>query len=148
MPSRDWQADWDFLCHLKETYQYCGDSDVPIVYIPWVIDFGEYWLQRVRELETQCAAMRETLQGLAYSDGHFRGECTVFRCHPVCEKARKALSGNAGRELLERIKKLEAVVEAARGVVDVISVWPSIFKYHPKTVKLNEALAALDKKEG
>ncbi|BCV23316.1 hypothetical protein [Gelria sp. Kuro-4] len=48
--------------------------------------------QRVRKLEAQVAAMREALEGLMYSDGHFRGECSAFRCHPTCEKARKALA--------------------------------------------------------
>lgn len=108
MSKRDWEKDWQRL------NEYL-DAEEPNFDFPYfAANALPYWMERVKELEAQCAVMREALEGLAYSDGHFRGECSSFKCHPTCEKAQKVLSGKAGKALLERMAKLEAVAEAVR----------------------------------
>jgi hypothetical protein len=109
-----------------------------------------YWLERVRELEAQVAVMRDALLNI-----NELGNCDkcgqTYVLYDTADAKHKALSTTAGRELLERVKKLEAVAEAAQEFLDTISLaertgadvimppvqWQALYK-------LREALAALD----
>jgi len=79
-------------------------------------------LKRLEEIEAQCAAMREALErvvkvGVGQTDAsfsHMTSEDCSF-CEEKDEIAEAALAENeAGRTLLERLHRLEAVAEAAR----------------------------------
>lgn len=80
---------------------------------------------RNRELEAQCAAMREALQeaiSLLKGEKKFSEDLTIWgpggyniaRIDAATARGEEALSNDAGRALLERMAKLEAVVEAAQ----------------------------------
>lgn len=93
------------------------------VHPSWVLEIGaqraraEAAEARVRELESQCAAMREALVELrewieagtpvdaAIELEEWRSRCTT------------ALSSDAGRALLERVEALERVAEAAMALI-------------------------------
>jgi len=78
-------------------------------------------LDEIEQLQAQVAVMREALENIPYNeygeslreglDGH--GAWETF-CETCGEHVRQALSTNAGREMLERMRKLEQVAEAAR----------------------------------
>jgi len=129
--------DPDFIAHTRE--------DVP-------------WLRQiVRELLAQYAAMQEPLEWLASieecGDGFVVGdpmnEEHAKHC-PECQAilaARKALQFEAGRELLDRLDKLERVAEAARAYVALGREFSEIdpIKESAKRFRaLEEALAALE----
>lgn len=64
-----------------------------------------YWLQRVKELEAQAVVMREALEWVDMYTRRWTGRSEV-------PKLTEALSSSAGRDLLERIRKLEAAAVA------------------------------------
>lgn len=208
MSERDWQKDWEFLQRLKEATSGCSgwrpNEDVPMIGVPWVVDFGEHWLQRVRELEAKWLAEAEEKIRLRYDKTQLEEQVRkleaqaavlrkslengkpVFRrvCEIYCETlerrkngvdlnrliddfkyaiqdatdawiniANQALSATAGRELLERVEKLEAVAEAARKFTTTALIGPPTLdnlldwcKWAGIAVReLEEALAALKK---
>lgn len=64
--------------------------------------------QRIAELEAQCAAMRQIIE--KYQEPHNQyAPCTCDRC----EAAAGILAGDAGKSLLDELKKLRAVADAA-----------------------------------
>lgn len=74
---------------------------------------GWKMLERLKELETTCAAYRQALEQVD-------GPCTAGygdpeTCGPGCDqcRARKALSQTAGQAVAERMRLLECVAEAA-----------------------------------
>ena len=80
------------------------------------------------------------------SDGHGYEMQEVAK-----DKARRILQSNAGRTLLERLHKLEAVAKAAREYLHdfdaLVRDEPTIYRYEPgedKTWRLRKALAALE----
>ncbi|GEA16739.1 hypothetical protein E308F_29850 [Moorella sp. E308F] len=74
------------------------------------------------ELEAQCAAMREALeQALPYFKLQNNGEKIKWPW-VVKENILRVLSNDVGKALLERMAKLEAVVEAAKEAKNVIKM--------------------------
>lgn len=74
---------------------------------------------KVEELEAQVATMREALESLlvymkGYAEGLRRKYQKRTEVDDLLDKYGKALSTTAGREMLERVRKLERVAEAAR----------------------------------
>jgi len=71
-----------------------------------------YWLTKYRELEKESAAIREAVKYLLpYLQRDFpwcENQCRAFRVE------QQALSSTAGKALLDRLAKAEAVVEAAK----------------------------------
>lgn len=117
--------------------------------------------QKTQELLAQCAAMREPLEWLASIDecgdgfvvGNPMNEEHVKHC-PECQAilaARKALQSNTGRDLLDRLRRLEAVAKAAREYLHDIDApilnQPTIYPYksgEDKSWRLRQALAVLE----
>lgn len=135
MPERNWEKDWE-ICkkatpgpwyaiphpeYKNASWRVDTSPDVPwasfgqLAYMSeedarFVAEAREalpYYLQRVQELEAQCAIMRkhvkEAIDFLNYGDLAIAKECL-----------NDALSDNVGRTLQEKIEKLEAVVEAVK----------------------------------
>lgn len=102
MSKRDWNVDWAYIQKLQNKIGISAVSIPPSMFV----DFGEYWLQQVRELEAQCVAMREALLNI-----NELGNCDkcgqTYVLHDIADIKHKALSATAGLELLERMKKLE-----------------------------------------
>lgn len=76
-------------------------------------------VQKVKELEAQAVAMREALtEALSLIDPiTLHNNCPCRECvedRRIYQRINEALSSSAGRDLLEWLKKLEAVTEAAR----------------------------------
>jgi hypothetical protein len=102
--------------------------------------------------------MREALEELAIAPPVFSDErldyVEIQVAKASLEETQKILQSDAGRELLERVKKLEAVAEAAQEFLDAVDLaertgadvimppvqWQALYK-------LKQALAALDKEE-
>lgn len=112
-----------------------------------------YWLRRVQELEAQVAAMREIIESarddLLLIDGSSDPESLI---DDALEKLENALSTTAGKEMLERVKKLEAVAEALReyyanctdyGECETLNGEVNCLRNCPKD-KIKQALVALD----
>jgi len=144
-----WPEDADFIAACRE------DN-------PWLC-------QVVRELLAQYAAMREPLEWLASidecGDGFIVGD-PVNEEHakhcPECQAilaARKALQSEAGRDLLDRLRKLERVAEAARELLEFLPdsmdgenwewAWDQLYADSQEQVKAvreraQKALAALE----
>jgi len=124
--------DFEFVAHTRE--------DVP-------------WLRQiVRELLAQYAAMRRALErvirvGVGEMDAsfsHMTSEDCSF-CEEKDEIAKAALKeSDAGRDLLDRLRKLERVAEAAR---DVVAWWREYAGSVPAIASiydLEQALTALE----
>lgn len=77
---------------------------------------------KVRELETQCAAMREALLKI-----NELGNCDkcgqTYVLHDIAEIKHQALSSDAGKAMLKRMAKLEAVAEAAKKCISGRIPW-------------------------
>ena len=86
-------------------------------------------LKRLEEVEARCAVLREALEKVeelpweAYSQegGSTLGEGDWLRTElrkgeKVLRHVREVLGSDAGRDFLDRLHKLEAVVEAAREI--------------------------------
>jgi len=87
---------------------------------------GEKLLKQLEEIEAQCAAMREALEEIVRTESDEKPDGTVLGylvhdAYEMCEIARAALKYDAGRDFLDRLRKLEAVSEAARKVWDAAS---------------------------
>jgi len=101
------------------------------------------WLcETVRRLVAENAAMREALEVIMQTANKLG----------VYEVAEDALGADAGRDLLDRLRKLEAVAKAAREYLHDIDApilnQPTIYQYEPgedKSWRLRKALAALEK---
>jgi hypothetical protein len=96
------------------------------------------------KLKAQVAAMREALE--LFVNPVDSGD--TWEAHV---KGKQALSPSAGKELLERVRRLEAVVEAAKEVSGDWDIWLlrewSKSDGAQKRVRLLEALADLEEKE-
>lgn len=120
--------------------------------VPWM-------LQVVRELLAQCAAMREALEAALSEISEALDEqlCDAAgerATLPIERQMMKALQPDAGRDLLDRLHKLEKVAEAAREYLHDVDAFardePTIYQYEPgedKTWRLRKALAALEEGE-
>jgi len=78
-------------------------------------------LKRLAELESRCAAMREALEEIVRTEPDEKPDGTmlgylVHDAYEMCEIANAALKCDAGRDLLDHLRKLEVVAEAARKV--------------------------------
>lgn len=92
------------------------------------------FVQRTQELEAQAAAMREALEPFARieafyktieqadQDGLFKGVLTLGGYRSYLDKATKALASDAGRDLLERVKKLKAAADVLNGTMHVLDM--------------------------
>lgn len=96
----------------------------------------------LEEVEGACVVMREAIAELPLSTFRDRGETEVTKhftvevlgdCLDACRAAVK--DGSSGRDLLARIKMLEAVAEAAR---------PLTWGAEPKYERIKDAYEALD----
>lgn len=97
---------------------------------------------RVRELEAQCAAMREALEEMLRA---VHSEyCDAFVVADATRQANAALSGDAGRALLERVEALERVTEAAMAIVGDLP--RNAFEYDSLRLELIKRLDALKAK--
>ncbi|SFR15348.1 hypothetical protein [Desulfoscipio geothermicus] len=67
---------------------------------------------KVEQLEAQCAVMWEALEQIYYGPFIMHKSWT--------EMIDQALSADAGREMLERVRKLEKVAEAANDCVNMV----------------------------
>jgi len=79
--------------------------------IPWLC-------QTMRELTAQCAAMREALEEIVRTEPDEKPDGTVLGyqvhdVHEMCEIANAALKHDAGRNLLDRFRKLESAARLA-----------------------------------
>ena len=94
--------------------------------IPWLCETVRQLVAQLEEVEAQNAAMREALETflMAY-DPSWPGACPQecfdtsdghgYEMQEIAKrKARGILQSDAGRDLLERLHKLEAVAKAAR----------------------------------
>lgn len=113
------------------------------------------WLcQVVRELFAQCAVMRgaaeEAIEEIIYWHEDMLSE--EERMHPrgsgwarVYDKLKASVQPDAGRDLLDRLRKLEKVAEAARELVADLSSMPSRPRdWSASWTQLERALAALE----
>jgi len=85
--------------------------------------------QRMQELSAQCAAMREALEEIVRTEPDEKPDGTVLGylvhdSYEMCEIANAALKHNAGRDLLDRLRKLESAARSAlraltEGMADV-----------------------------
>jgi len=116
---------------------------------------SEKILQRLEELEAQCAAMREALEEIGRTERDEKPDGTILgylvhNAYEMCGIADAALRHEAGRELLDRLRKLERVAEAARKVWDAASdevkedMWFEMPPDWEGWEELEEALAALE----
>lgn len=82
-----------------------------------------YWLERVQELEAQAATMRKIIE-LVRNDLAFITRCSDPEgwSDDAWEKLGYALSTTAGKEILERIERLEAVAEAAKQMLNSMPI--------------------------
>jgi len=87
--------------------------------------------------QAQAAAMREALELFVYPVDSL----DEYEAH---QKGKQALSTDAGKELLEHMRKLHAIAKAARKLNKVLNIWINITKYHPLACELNKALAELE----
>lgn len=82
-----------------------------------LLDDIRFLLDEVKRLQAQCAAMREAMEPfqneIIYEDVDEFGEQVRkrIRGHEVTLAIKKALSTDAGSEMLERVKKLEKAVQ-------------------------------------
>ena len=68
--------------------------------------------QRMQELSAQCAAMREALEEIVRTEPDEKPDGTILGClvhdaYEMCGIANAALKHDAGRALLNRLRKLE-----------------------------------------
>lgn len=107
---------------------------------------GEY--DYTRKLEAQCVALQKAIEDYCLNTcyGYDEPEC---KTGAGCGYFRGVLSTTAGRELLERVKKLEDVAEAAREYTKNCACDHGCHVYQRTDYcpgkRLDEALAALDK---
>ena len=86
-------------------------------------------LRRLEELEAECAAMREALEEIGRTERDEKPDGTmlgylVHDAYEMCEIANAALKHDAGRDLLNRLRKLESAAQLAlqaltEGMADV-----------------------------
>jgi len=79
-------------------------------------------LKQLGEIGAQCAAMREALEEIVRTEPDEKPDGTVLGylihdAYEMCEIAKAALECDAGCALLDRLRKLEKVAEAARKLV-------------------------------
>ena len=89
----------------------------------------ERTLRRLEELEAECAAMREALEEIGRTERDEKPDGTmlgylVHDAYEMCEIANAALKHDAGRDLLNRLRKLESAAQLAlqaltEGMADV-----------------------------
>lgn len=128
-----------------------------------------YWLGRVVELEATVLHLQTVIKGILaiinQSEGvagwHLNGEIAKWEEFGYPKELEQALSGGAEKEMLERMKRLEAVAEVAKRLFDptyiqpdtkcntseCITTWnePCPGELHcPEIYTLRQALAALD----
>lgn len=123
MPERDWQADWDYIQKLQDRIGISPVSIPPSLFV----DFGEYWLTRVRELEEENSRLKQDLQDeLWYQEDREKAVADMIK------------------QLEDENHRLRAVAEAARKLNEVLNTWASVTKHHPVAGELNKALATLE----
>lgn len=127
MTERDWQKDWECIQQLKGTYldafKLYPSKNVMTVEVPWVVAFGEYYLQRVRELEKENRKLQYIANLL---DGYYNTESQALQfINVLCE------CGNLydrTQQLEEQVRELEAKVAAMREIVEEIAYTTPTFE--------------------
>jgi len=86
-------------------------------------------LKQLEEIKAQCAAMREALEEIVRTEPDEKPDGTVLGylvhdAYEMCEIANAALKHDAGRDLLDRFRKLESAAQLAlqaltEGMADV-----------------------------
>jgi len=147
--SENVEADGEFIAHSRED-------------IPQLCKVVRQLVAQLEEAEAQCAAMRRALErvievGVGQTDASFSHmtseDCAL--CEEKDEIAEAALAENdAGRAFFDRLRRLEAVAEAARKLHGAIyneknayETWPDIMESQEVCEagnRLREALAALE----
>jgi len=120
------------------------------------IEYGELE-QRARQLEADCAAMRGALEqahdlyDCAGIEGDSAARGLTEREKLYADKAKEilanmqqALSSSAGKALLEKVQRLEAVAEAAKELGKEIGNCQCEAVWCTKARSLKQALAALE----
>ena len=116
-------------------------------------------LKRLEEVESQCAAMQEALEKLKhypelelekiraknYLDAWFEDEET--RLEGLITQVKQTLRSDAGRSLLGRLRKLEAVAEVALALTEDIRRGEGCADWDV-VIRLERALAALEEDNG
>ncbi len=101
-------------------------------------------------LRAICAKMREALETCSELFSDIRGDWTDPRseCREGQQVIAEALSCDIGREALERLKRLEAIADAAGEVVDEFQADGGVSEYFEALVELREAVEVLRALEG
>jgi len=147
-----WPEDADFIAHTRED-------------VPWLC-------QVVRELLAQYAAMREAIEEAIEEITYWHEDMLSEeeRMHPrgsgwarVYDKLKASVQPDAGRDLLDRLRKLERVAEAARELLKFLPdsingedwewAWDQLYADSQEQVKAvreraQKALAALEEEGG
>lgn len=104
-------------------------------------------LDEIEQLRAQAAVMREALEdcvnALKLCPHDSLIKMTVFP-YDMINDAELALHADAGREMLERVRKLERVAEATKVYLRVKKSWDNRLK---ELIDLKTALAALEKRD-
>lgn len=117
----------------------------------------EALLERVRQLEAEAAAMRNALEEArdlyecAYYEGVYthmgyteRREKWNDEAQEILANMQQALSPDAGKALLEKVQRLEAVAEAAKAIGDELGDCQCGNAWCTKARVLKQALNALE----
>jgi len=114
---------------------------------------GEEILQRLEEAEARCAALRAALEKIHIGCCKFASPAKAVNY--ALDIAGEALEmSDAGRDLVNRLRKLEAVATAARKIWGEVrdqikgDFWVEISPDWEGWEQLERALAALEEKDG
>ena len=118
--------------------------------VPWLCKTVRQLVARLEEVETQCAAMREALKEISRTEQDEKPDGTILGylvhdAYEMCGIADAALRHEAGLVLLDRLRRLEVVAEAAQELVADLSPMPSRPRdWSASWTQLKRALAALE----
>jgi len=139
--------DMEFIAHSRED-------------VPWLCKTVWQLVARLEGVEAQCAAMQEALEEISRTEPDEKPDGTILGylvhdAYEMCGIANAALRHEAGRDFLDRLRKLERVAEAAREVVRGSTVeskqpdgWERCCVWGPQWEHLAKSLAALEEVEG
>ena len=127
--------------------------------VPWLCQIVRQLVARLEEVEAKNAAMRGALEEISRTEQDEKPDGTILGylahdAYEMCDIADAALRHEAGLELRDRLRRLEAVAEAAQEVVRGSAVekrsdgWERRCVWGPQWEHLLKALAALEEVEG
>ena len=121
--------------------------------VPWLCKTVRQFVAQLEEVEAQCAAMREALKEISRTEQDEKPDGTILGylvhdAYEMCDIADAALRHEAGLGLRDRLRRLEAVAEAARELVADLSPIPSRPRdWSASWAQLKRALAALEEEK-